>query len=159
MGTLPMQGQVEAVTDAPIDAVWNLVTDITRTGEWSHETMSADWVDGATHAVPGARFKGRNKQGRTRWSRTCEVLAAEPYEFRFRTVPTRLYADSTEWTFTLTAAGTQTQIEQRFQVTKLNPMLSRLLFALIPAHRDRSDALRQDVVRLGAAAAKGAVHS
>lgn len=164
MGMLPLQGQVEAVADAPIDSVWDLVTDVTRTGEWSHETKSAAWLDGATRAVPGARFKGTNKQGRTKWSRTCEVLTAEPYEFSFRTIPTRLYPDSTIWTFRLSpvdvsAEGTQTRIEQQFEVTKINPVMSRVYFLLVPAHRDRTDALRQDVERLGAAAAKGAVRS
>src|SRR4051812_5254765 len=124
MGMLPTRGHVEAVTDAPIDAVWNLVTDVTRTGDWSHETQSAVWLDGATRAVPGARFKGTNKQGRTKWTRTCEVLTVEPYAFSFRTIPTRVYPDSTVWSFTLTADGTQTRIEQRFEVVKLHPVMS-----------------------------------
>jgi len=159
MWTLPKQGRVEALVDAPVDAVWNLVIDVTRTGDWSHETMSAMWLDGATRAVPGARFKGVNKQGRTKWSRTCEVLACEPHEFRFRTVPSRLYNDSTEWTFNVTAEGTKTRIEQRFQVLKIGPFLDRLFYAVVPAHRDRSIALQADLERLGVAAAKGAALS
>jgi hypothetical protein len=159
MGTLPKQGRVDDLVDAPVDAVWALLIDVTRTGEWSHETTGAVWLDGATSAVPGARFKGTNEKGRTKWRRTCEVLSCEPYEFRFRTVPSRLYNDSTEWTFTLTPQGTKTRIEQRFEVLKIGPVLDRLFYALIPAHRDRTAALQQDLERLGAAAAKGAVRS
>jgi uncharacterized protein YndB with AHSA1/START domain len=156
MGMLKTSSHVEAVCDAPIDAVWALVTDVTRTGEWSHETQRAVWVDGATGAVPGARFRGANKNGVARWSRTCEVLDAAPYTFRFRTIPTFAYPDSTEWTFTLTADGTKTRIEQSFEVVKINPMMSRIYFALIPSHRDRTEALQRDIERLGAAVEKTA---
>ena len=61
---------------APAEVVWDLVTDITRTGEWSPENVGGMWLDGATGAVPGARFKGRNKR-RASWSTTCTVVAAE----------------------------------------------------------------------------------
>lgn len=47
MGMLKTSCHVEAVCDAPI-AVWTLVTDVTRTGEWSHETQRAIWITGFT---------------------------------------------------------------------------------------------------------------
>ena len=48
---------------------------------------------------PGVRFQGRNTVGRVRWARTNEMVAVEaPREFSWRTVPTRMYPDSTEWT-------------------------------------------------------------
>ena len=44
--------RVEAEVAAPVDAVWRVVSDVTRTGEWSHECHSVHWLDGATSAVP-----------------------------------------------------------------------------------------------------------
>ena len=41
---------------APIDVVWDLVSDITRIGEWSVECRSCEWLADATDPRPGARF-------------------------------------------------------------------------------------------------------
>ncbi|MFL6134897.1 MAG: SRPBCC family protein [Nocardioidaceae bacterium] len=47
--------RVEAEVPASVDAVWRIVSDATRTGEWSHECHSVHWLDGGTSAVPGPR--------------------------------------------------------------------------------------------------------
>ena len=58
--------------------VYSLVSDVTRMGEWSPETRSCEWKSGATPAQVGARFTGRNRNGKHAWSSTCEVTAADP---------------------------------------------------------------------------------
>jgi len=153
MGTLPRNGRCETTTTASPDDVWAIVGDPTRVGEWSHECGGAEWIDGATTARPGARFRGRNKVGRSKWARVCELVTVDaPHELAWRTVPTRLYPDSTLWTITIEPTDTGSRIEQRFEVLKLNPVLDGLFYLLIPPPRDRSEALRADIVRLGAAA-------
>ena len=57
--------------------VYDLISDVTRMGEWSPETTSCRWVDGVGPAV-GARFRGTNRHRLTRWTTTCTVTAAEP---------------------------------------------------------------------------------
>jgi uncharacterized protein YndB with AHSA1/START domain len=59
-------------------AVYQLISDITRMGDWSPETKSCRWVKGARSAEVGARFRGSNRNGWHRWSTTCTVTAAEP---------------------------------------------------------------------------------
>jgi hypothetical protein len=145
------QGSVSVVVEAGIDEVWEVVRDPTRVGEWSHECVDGEWVGDITEARPGARFRGRNQQGVIRWGRVCEVLRAEPYELVWRTVPTRLYPDSTEWALRLEPVDGGTSVEQRFQVVK-GTKLEPLYVALLPAHRDRTEALTQDLERLGARA-------
>jgi hypothetical protein len=54
------------------------VADITRMGEWSPECSGGSWLGGATAAVPGAKFRGTNRNGVWRWSTTCTVVTAEP---------------------------------------------------------------------------------
>jgi hypothetical protein len=153
MGTLPRNGRCSVTTSASTEAVWAIVGDPTRVGEWSHECGGAEWIDGATTARPGARFRGRNRVGRSRWTRTSEIVTVDaPRELAWRTVPTRLYPDSTIWTITIEPTDTGSRIEQRFEVLKLNPIIDRIFYLLIPPHRDRSDALRQDIERLATAA-------
>lgn len=153
---------VAVVVPAGIDAVWEVVRDPTRVGQWSHECVEGQWVDGATEARPGARFRGRNRQRLFRWGRLCEVVRIEPYELVWRTVPTRLYPDSTEWALRLTPAGdaaeavagtaTGTRIEQTYQVVK-STWLEPVYATAVPAHRRRSTALMRDLERLGTVAA------
>ena len=63
---------------APVDAVWSLVTDLPRMGEWSPENKGGEWAKGATGPAVGAKFKGRNSNGKKSWSTTVEVNAFEP---------------------------------------------------------------------------------
>lgn len=149
------EGATAVVVDADIDAVWEVVQDPTRVGEWSHECVEGEWVGATREARPGARFRGRNRQGLFRWGRLCEVVDADPFEIVWRTVPTRLYPDSTEWAIRLAPEPEGTRIEQTFHVvkgTKLEPLYATFL----PAHTDRTDALRQDLRRIGEIARTGA---
>jgi hypothetical protein len=146
------QGRCEVRVDADADAVWEIVRDVTRVGEWSHECVGATWLDGATAAAPGVRFRGRNHNGIFRWGRVCEILAAEPYELVWRTVPTLLYPDSTQWTIRLHRDGRGTRIEQSFSVIRAPKALDIVYATALPAHRDRSEALTADLRRLGAVA-------
>lgn len=67
---------VELTVDKDPAAVWDLVTDVGRIGEWSPECVGASWLDGGA-PVPGARFKGRNRAGDFEWSTTCVVTTSE----------------------------------------------------------------------------------
>src|SRR6187431_2471844 len=96
-----LKNRVDVTVEADIDAVWAVVRDVTRVGEWSHECLGAEWVGFSTEATPGARFRGRNRAGLFRWGRVCEIVSAEPFELVWFTVPTALYPDSSEWRITL----------------------------------------------------------
>lgn len=156
-GRLQRQGSVEAVVDAPVDAVWDVVSDPTRTGEWSHEARRHEWRAGSGRATPGARFRGHNRVGPIRWTRECEVLAVDPpHEIAWRTVPTPLFPDSTEWRLRVEPAdGGGTRIVQSFRVLRLHPLLDRLFWLVLPPHRDRSAALTADLDRIGRRARDG----
>ncbi len=148
------QGRAEVLVDAAADDVWEVVRDVTRVGEWSHECVSAQWRGGATEAAPGARFRGRNRAGLVRWGRECEIVSAEPRELVWRTVPSLLYPDSVEWTIRLHEADQGTRVEQTYQVLKPSPKILDVAFAMVVSgHRDRTDALTEDLRRLGTLAA------
>jgi hypothetical protein len=148
------RGHIEMDVDAAPDAVWEVVRDVTRVGEWSHECVAARWVGGATSAVPGARFRGRNRNGVWRWGRLCEIVDVQPGELIWRTVPTRLYPDSSEWRITLHHTDSGTRIEQTFRVLKAPKLLEPIYATMIPSHRDRTQALSADLRRLAALAAR-----
>ena len=43
------------------ERVWALVSDIHLIASLSAEVQDVTWLDGATEAAPGARFRGRNR--------------------------------------------------------------------------------------------------
>jgi hypothetical protein len=142
--------RVETVVEASPEDVWAVAGDPTRVGEWSHECREVEWCDGATSSVPGARFRGRNRLGRLGWTRVNEVVTADaPRELAWRTVPSRLYPDSTLWRITIEPVAGGTRITQSYEILHINPVFGRLMWLLIPKHRDRTEALAQDVRTLG----------
>jgi uncharacterized protein YndB with AHSA1/START domain len=107
-----MQGEATIHIDAAPEAVYALVTDVARMGEWSPECVKAEWVDGATGPAVGAKFKGHNKLGRfMKWSTTPEVTVVDPpREFAFRTKETIW-----RYRFEAAAAGTGTDVTETFE--------------------------------------------
>lgn len=150
------ENRVSVTVDAAIEDVWHVVRDVTRVGDWSHECVGAEWLGGALAAAPGAQFRGRNRAGLFRWGRRCEILAADPFELVWRTVPTALFPDSSEWRITLAEADGATRITQQFRVVRVPPVLGTLFAFMIPAHRDRTAGLTDDLLRLGLVAARAA---
>lgn len=146
------EGSTSVVVEAGFDAVWDIVGDPTRVGEWSHECVAAKWVGADGGVRPGARFRGRNRQGLVRWGRLCEIVSVEPGELVWRTVPTRLYPDSTEWSMRVACVDGGTSIEQSFRVLK-GSWLEGVYVRLVPAHCDRTAALMDDLRRIGSLAA------
>lgn len=76
---------------APAEVVWDLVSDVTRSGEWSPESTGGRWWGGATGPAPGARFVGFNRHGIVRWVTRCRVEeCARPGTFSFRVAESRM---------------------------------------------------------------------
>jgi uncharacterized protein YndB with AHSA1/START domain len=148
-----MTGRAEVIVAAPVDAVWRVVADVTRTGQWSHECHEVAWLDGAVAAAPGVRFRGWNRSGWLRWSRTCEMLAVNPpTRLAWRTISTPVYVDSTEWTVHLEPVATGTRIVQEYRITRCPRWWEWIATRMIPGHIDRTAALIGDLERIGAVA-------
>lgn len=70
--------------------VYDLVSDVTRTGEWSQQCHRCDWDDPGAHGV-GATFTGHNRTPEREWQTTSEVVAADPGKhFAWEVVPARV---------------------------------------------------------------------
>lgn len=109
-------GEVSVHVDAPPEAVYAAVSDISRMGEWSPETVHCEWIDGATGPAVGARFKGTNKRGFARWSTKPTVTAAEPGRvFAFDVLP------DTRWTYRFEPDGDGTRLSESFEMLRDMP--------------------------------------
>lgn len=100
-GPPPVEVSVDVA--APAEAVYALVSDVRRMGEWSPECVRCAWLGGADRAVVGARFRGHNRIGVRRWSTTSTVVSADPgRSFAFRVASMGLPV--AEWRYTVAAA-------------------------------------------------------
>lgn len=155
-----MADSVEVRIDiaAAPSTLYSMVSDVTRMGEWSPESVGCDWIGGASGPAVGARFKGKNQLGRHRWSTVNEVVEAQPGKaFAFRTSSMGLRV--AEWRYRFDgdeAAGTCTVTEswtdQRGAIITLGGR-----FATGVADRDahNRDGMRQTLAALKAAAEAG----
>jgi hypothetical protein len=106
--SLPTGATRSIEIDAARAVVYDVLADITRTGEWSPECRACEWIDG--HGRVGSRFRGHNRRGLARWTTTAEVIAADrPTVFAFATLHRGRH--STRWTYTLAGNGTTTLTE------------------------------------------------
>ena len=95
------------VISANADQVYDLVCDVTRTGEWSPICTACWWDDGAGPEV-GAWFTGRNEiPGRT-WETRSQVVAAERgVEFGWKVQGRLAY-----WRYTMRAVEGGTELTE-----------------------------------------------
>ncbi|MDQ0117918.1 SRPBCC family protein [Pseudarthrobacter sp902506025] len=77
MKTNTRQHQESVIVQASAETLYDLVSDITRTGEWSPVCTSCWWDDEASAGHAGAWFTGRNEIPRRTWETRSQVVAAE----------------------------------------------------------------------------------
>jgi len=139
------KGEASTIVTASATRVWDLITDITRTGEWSPENTGSIWLDGATGPTVGARFKGTNRRGKTKWASTCEVIAADPgRELAFATGGAA--KPDTVWRYVLEpVSDNETRITESFELVKPLGVASRFLTRVTTGVRDRRADLEENV--------------
>lgn len=99
----------ESVTiNAPVERVWELVTDITKMGRFSPGNTGGKWLGGATGPAVGAKFIGFNKRGFARWATRCTVTECEaPNRFAFQVTENNM-----QWGWRLEPAESGTRLTQ-----------------------------------------------
>lgn len=145
-------GEVSVNVASPPEAVYAVVSDVTRTGEWSPECRRCGWIGDVARPAPGARFRGSNRSGLVRWSRLCEVVAAEPgREFAWRTLPSGLNRDSTIWRYELVpdAGGTRVTHSYRVDAPPRFP-ISVVMRLFLRHHADMRPQMRTSLERITA---------
>ena len=91
--------EVSLTIQATADALYDLVSDITRTPEFSPNVVRSKWIGGATAPAVGARFKAYSapRRGYAPGNKPVVTVADPGCEFAFtRTVP---LAGTVEWRY------------------------------------------------------------
>lgn len=101
---------------APPDAVFAVVSDLTRMGGFSPECVGVDLGDDFT-LVRGATFVGRNARDGDEWTTDCRVLEVVPGR-RFSFVAGDEDTGTT-WSFDVVAAGGGSVVTETFDSRRL----------------------------------------
>ena len=100
-------------------AVWSLISDVTRIGEFSPECVEAWWVPDRPARAVGGRFEGRNRRidadGAYEWVRPCDVVVWEPEREFSWTVGDRYDGTpSSRWSFSMRTGPSAVTLRQDF---------------------------------------------
>lgn len=139
-------------------AVYDLISDVRRMGEWSPECHSCEWIGSTTTPTAGARFKGTNRRGVARWSTKPRIVVADPgREFAF--VTGHLGRDMTLWSYRFEATSSATKVTESFEMLRTMPWYFRLADRLLMGVQDRKADLETNMTETLRRLKDGAEHS
>jgi len=112
---MEMRGEATLTIAAAPDAIYGLISDITRMGEWSPECIGCDWMDGHDKAVVGAQFHGHNRNDSNAWTTPNTIVVADEGR-EFAWVVGRPDFVVCSWRFVFEPNGTGTKVTESFQL-------------------------------------------
>jgi hypothetical protein len=98
------------VVARPPEALYDMVSDVTRMGEWS-PVCTACWWDEGGGPRPGAWFTGRNELPERTWETRSQVVAAD----RGREFAFMVRGSWVRWGYTFTPVDGGTQITESWE--------------------------------------------
>ncbi|WP_408016097.1 SRPBCC family protein [Rhodococcus artemisiae] len=110
MQTVPLTLQSSVVVRATPEEVYALVSDVTRTGEWSPVCAQCWWDEGQGPEA-GAYFTGRNVTPDRTWETRSEVVVADPgREFAWSVGP-----GVVRWAYLITSTDDGTELTETWE--------------------------------------------
>ena len=114
-----MHREASIEIQASPEAVYDLVSDLPRMGEWSPENIGGEWQGGGSGKV-GDHYIGHNRAGERTWSVPVMVTLAERGRcFAFVTRPDE--SPYVRWTYRLEPSGAGTRVTEVWDVEQLPP--------------------------------------
>lgn len=112
--------------EATVESVFDTVSDLRRSGEWSPECLGGEWIAGTPRAV-GSVFRGENARSpevvawapvvRGTWFTESEVVVSEPGRaFQWAMRDGAGNRQQSVWGFALRPEGTGTRLTHHFRM-------------------------------------------
>jgi hypothetical protein len=96
----------------PAEELYDLVSDVTRTGEWSPVCRACWWDDPSEAGQEGAWFSGRNETAERTWETRSQVITAE----RGREFAWSVAGNLVNWSFRLDEADGGTTLTESWHM-------------------------------------------
>ena len=108
--------------NASPEAVYAIVSDVTRIGEQSPICKAASWDDPSQAGKEGAWFTGHNEVGDNGWDTRCKVIAAAPgKEFAFINGGPNGDHELVRWGYVFEPDGDGTKVTESWQLLPAYP--------------------------------------
>jgi hypothetical protein len=105
--------EASIVVERPADEVYDLVSDVTRTGEWSPICEACWWDEPEQGAAVGAQFTGRNVTPDRTWETRSRVVVAD----RGREFAWEVANGFVRWGYVLEPVGAGTRLTETWHFT------------------------------------------
>lgn len=115
--------RASTAVDADADAVYRLVSDLPRMGEWSPENTGGRWVGRLRGPAVGARFVGTNRARARWWATTTVVTDAVPgrrFAFETRLGP----MTAAGWAYDITPTGEGCEVTESWTDLRNRPLVA-----------------------------------
>jgi len=133
--------------EAPPEAIYALVSDVTRTPEYSPEVVKCTWIDGANGPAVGARFKAINHAGRIPdWPNKPIITVADPGR-TFAFERTEVGGGTIEWRYTLEPDGSGTRVTESYTVVQPVNLFGWFIINTLAGLKDRRGDLRRGMTQ------------
>ncbi|TFI45768.1 SRPBCC family protein [Rhodococcus sp. 1R11] len=119
--------------DASPQAVWSVVSDLQRMGEWSPQCMKMKVFGGPVGK--GTRTLNINRKGLLVWPTSAKVVTFEPN----KALAFRIVENKTIWSYTLTPTATGTTVVEKREAPSGTSAVSSLLVKRILGGIDEFD--------------------
>lgn len=146
---VPTRGEERIEVSAPPEVVYDLISDMSRMGEWSPECRRCEWVGTTPGPAVGAEFLGHNQVGPYKWSLGGTVVAADRgRQFAFTTYLKG--HESTRWHYRFEPFDGRTVVIESYEYVWSTPLI-RLTDALTPRRTMLHRGMRRTLQRIKAA--------
>jgi hypothetical protein len=138
---------VERYIEAPPETLYDFIADVTRTPELTPDIVRVEWLEGATEAAVGARFKAINKQGRgPNWSNKPIIVTVEPGR-EIAWARTEPFGGTVEWRYRFVPEGSGTRVVESYTVTKELAWFGWFIIGTLYGMKDRRTDLRNSMTK------------
>jgi hypothetical protein len=145
--------------DADAGLLYDLVSDVTRTPEWSPEVISCAWLGGADRAAVGARFTARNRRRWFTWSNRPVVETADRGR-QFAITRAEPGGGTIRWSYRLDPEAAGSTVTLSYDVLRPVPaglhLMLRLLFGVRDLRADLHQNMQTSLSRLAKVALREA---
>lgn len=135
-------------------ALWSLMTDPTRIGDFSDECVLGEWIAPFSESSVGARFQGTNQaqapDGRLyQWTRPCTITIHEPLRRYAYLTHDRWDVPASKWMFDLSRTGGVITVTHSFEHLPEGLSGTRMAIEALPVD-DQRDALNKRLATIEA---------
>ena len=153
--------QVTRLVDTDPATLYRIVSDVTRTPEWSPEVVAVRWENGADGPVAGARFAATNRRRWLRWTNHPVVVTAETGRV-FSFSRTERGAGTMRWTYQMApVSADRSSLTLGYEVTAPVPatlhVVLNVLFGVDDLEADLHHNMALSLERIAALAAAAPV--